>query len=112
MITTGAISISQALMVNQTLLELHMWGNQIHDDGITAIAGSLSNSSITLLSVMWCGISVVGAHLIMKSAVDSAVCKGVQIDSKYYDDDEVMRMRSILDDRSRQDVRINYMFMI
>ena len=113
MITTGAISISQALMVNQTLLELHMAGNQIGDDGITAIAGSLSNSSITLLSVWGCGISLVGARLIMKSAVDSAVCKHVIIDSEYYDDDdEVKRMRSILYDRSRQEVRINYMFMI
>ena len=112
MITTGAISISQALMVNQTLLELHMMGNQISDDGITAIAGSLSNSSITQLNVIGCGISVVGARLIMKSAVDSAVCIVVWIDSEYDDDDEVKRMRSILDDRRRQDVRINYMFMI
>ena len=109
MITTGAISISQVLMVNQTLLELHMYRNQIGDDGITAIAGSLSNSNITLLNVMECSISVVGARLIMKSAVDSAVCKDVWIDN---DDDEVKRMRSILYDRSRQDVRINYMFII
>ena len=112
MITTGAISISQALMVNQTLLDLWMGDNQICDDGITAIAGSLSNSSITLLNVLLCGISVVGARLIMKSAVDSAVYKDVWIDDDYDDDDEVKRMRSILDDRSRQDVRINYMFMI
>ena len=112
MITTGAISISQALMVNQTLLELYMGGNQIGDDGITAIAGSLSNSSIILLDVWLCGISVVGTRLIMKSAVDSAVCKGVEVDLEYYDDDEVMRMESILDDRGRQDVGINYIFMI
>ena len=112
MITTGAISISQALMVNQTLLELHMGGNQISDEGITAIAGSLSNSSITLLNIGGCGISVVGARLIMKSAVDSAVCKGVWIDLEYDNDDEVKRMSSILIDRRRQDVRINYMFMI
>ena len=110
MITTGAISISQALMVNQTLLELDMGHNRIGDDGITAIAGSLSNSSITLLNVIGCGISVVGARLIMKSAVDSAVCKDVWIDND--DDDEVKRMRRILYDRRRQDVRINYMFMI
>ena len=110
MITTGTISISQALMVNQTLLILYMARNQIGDDGITAIAGSLSNSSITLLDVWRCGISVVGARLIMKSAVDSAVGKCVWIDND--DDDEVKRMRSILDDRSRQEVRINYMFMI
>ena len=112
MITTGAISISQALMVNQTLLELYMTDNQIGDDGITAIAGSLSNSSITLLDVEGCGISVVGARLIMRSAVDSAVCKYVWIDFKYCDDDEVKRMMSILKNRSREDVRINYIFMI
>ena len=42
----------------------------------------------------------------MKSAVDSAVCKHVIIDSKYHDDDELKRMRSILNDKRRQDVRI------
>ena len=132
MITTGAISISQALMVNQTLLELYMGGNHIGDDGITAIAASLSYSSITVLDVFGCGISVVGvrslaeaissnqnirslwlsnnpitvdgARLIMKAAVDNAVCEYVEIGSEYYDD-EVMRMMSILDDRSKQDVR-------
>ena len=132
MITTGAISISQALMVNQTLLELYMRGNQIGDDGITAIAGSLSNSSITLLGVSMCGISVVGvrslaeaissnqnirelwlwdnpitvdgARLIMKAAVDNAGCEIFGIDSEY-DDDDAQRMKNILDNRSKQDVR-------
>ena len=133
MITTGAISISQALMVNQTLLELNMRGNEIGDDGITAIASSLSNSSITVLDVIECGISVVGVRslaeaissnqnirelwlmnnpitvdgvrLIMKAAVDNAVCKDVRINSEYRDDDEVKRMKNILDDRRTQDVR-------
>ena len=133
MITTGAISISQALMVNQTLLKLYMEGNQIGDDGITAVASSLSNSSITLLDVRRCGISVVGvrslaeaissnqnirslwlrnnpitvdgARLIMKAAVDNAVCEYVWIDIEYDDDDEVKRMKNILDDRRKQDVR-------
>ena len=132
MITTGAISISQALMVNQTLLELNMGGNKIGDDGITAIASSLSNSSITLLDVNGCGISVVGvrslaeaissnqnirtlwlwnnpitvdgARLIMKAAVDNAVCEYVEMNGEYYDD-EVKRMVKILDDRRKQDVR-------
>ena len=47
-IATGAISISQALIVNQTLLELKIENNHIGHGGITAIAGSLSNSSITI----------------------------------------------------------------
>ena len=132
MITTGAISISQALMVNQTLLELRMGDNQIGDDGITTIASSLSNSSITLLNVNGCDISVVGvrslaeaissnqnirtlllwnnpitvdgARLIMKAAVDNAVCEHVWINSEYYDD-EVKMMKNILDYRRKQDVR-------
>ena len=136
MITSGAISISQALMVNQTLLELHMYGNAIKDEGITAIAGSLNNSSITELNVMECGITftgvrslaatlstnqnirrlwlmhnpitVDGARLIMKSAVDNGVCEDVGVGDKYKDDDQVKGMRTILDDRRRrQDVR-NY----
>ena len=131
MITTGAISISQVLMVNQTLLELHMSYNEIGDDGITAIASSLSNSSITVLNVNGCGISDVGvrslaeaisynqnirrlllwnnpitvdgARLIMKAAVDNAVYEYVWIDSKYDDDDEVKRMKNILVVRNKQE---------
>ena len=137
MITTGVISISQALMVNQTLLELDMSCNDIKDEGITAIAGSLSNSSITVtvLDVHMCGITftgvrslaaalstnqnirtlllwgnpitVDGARLIMKSAVDNGVCEVVVINIEYWDDDQVKEMITILDDRKRQDVR-NY----
>ena len=134
MITTGAISISQALMVNQTLLELYKGCNHIGDDGIVAIASSLRNSSITVLNVGQCGITDVGvrslaeaissnqnirklwlecnpitvdgAHLIMKAAVDNAVCEYVEMDFEYYyDDDEVKRMKNILDERRNQDVR-------
>ena len=135
MITTGAFSISQALMVNQTLLELNINKNKIGDDGIAAIAGSLSNSNITLLDVEWCNIGLVGAtslaaalssnqnirelnlddnvitddgaRLIMKSAVDNGVCEYVSISREYYDDEEIKRMMTILDDRRRQHVR-NY----
>ena len=115
MITTGAISISQALMVNQTLLELYMSGNDIKDEGITAIAGSLSNSNITVLGVVRCGITftgvrslaaalstnqyirilrlldnpitVDGARLIMKSAVDNGVCEDVGIGGEHWSDE-------------------------
>ena len=127
--------MSQALMVNQTLLELHMRDNDIKDEGITAIAGSLSNSSITALYVSECGITfsgvrslaaalsanqnirslwlygnpitVDGARLIMKSAVDNAVCKDVGIDNKYWDD-QVKEMMTIVYDRRWQDVIRNY----
>ena len=135
MITTGAISISQALMVNQTLLELYMFGNKIGNEGITAISSSLNQSSLTILDIGRCGITftgvrslaaalatnhnirelrsyddaitVNGARLIMKSAVDNGVCEYVWIDNEYEEDDEVKEMKSILDDRWRQNVR-NY----
>ena len=136
-IATGAISISQALMVNKTLLELHMVGNQISDDGIIAIAGSLSNSSITLLDVEGCGISVVGvrslavafqsikklylrynpitvdgAQLIIKSAVENGVCEYVEIDDEYKNDKEVKKMKTMLDDRRTQNVRNHKLWCI
>ena len=108
-----------------------MWHNHIGDGGIAAIAESLSHSHITLLDVKKCGISiggvrslaavfqnireidigsnpitVDGAHLIMKSAVENGVCEYVGIDSKYKDDKEVKRLITILDDRRRiQNVR-------
>ena len=105
MITTGAISISQALMVNQTLLELRIWSNnQIGDDGIAAIAGSLSYSSITFLDVRDCGISVVGDHEIM-SAMNSAMCKTVVTDSDCWYGDKVKRMKNFLNSEI-QNVRI------
>ena len=130
MITTGAISISQALKDNQTLLELFMMDNDIGDDGIKAIAVSLNNSSITVLHVRNCGITfdgvsslakalstnqkiktlglwdnpitVDGAHLIMKSALSSPICERILLDSEYQYDDEVKKMMTVLDDRKRE----------
>ena len=50
-------------------------------------------------------ITVVGARLIMKAAVDNAVCEFVGIDFEYYYDDDAIGMMNILDDRSKQGVR-------
>ena len=46
-------------------------------------------------------ITVDGARLIMKSAVENGVCEYIVIDSKYKDDKEVKRLITILDDRRR-----------
>ena len=61
MITTGAISISKMMMMNHSLQELYMDGNNIGDDGISAIAGALGNCKINLLDVSWCNITLIGA---------------------------------------------------
>ena len=128
MITTGAISISKMMMVNHSLQELIMDHNNIGDDGISAIAGALGNCKIHRLDIKKCGItltgtislaaslssnhtirvlwlegnpiSVKGALLIVKSAVDNTVCQRVGIDDEY-ENDEIKKMMNILEDRVR-----------
>ena len=135
MITTGAISISKMMMVNHSLQELQMWYNNIGDDGISAIAGALGNCKINRLDVGLCGITLTGARslatalssnhtirilllmgnpitvegalLIVKSAVDNTVCQYVGyvgIDDEYKND-EIKKMMNILEDRRKQLVR-------
>ena len=136
MITTGAISISKMMMVNHSLQELDMCGNNIGDDGISAIAGALGNCKINKLNVQECGITltgaislaaavssnhtitelelrdnpitVEGALLIVKSAVNNTVCQDVEIDDEYENDEEVKMMMNILEDSSlrRQEVKV------
>ena len=133
MITTGAISISEMMMVNHSLQKLTMVGNDIGDDGISAIAGALDNCKIHHLDVQSCNITLIGARslaaalssnhtirelwlggnaitlegalLILKSAVDNTVCQCVLIGHEYDENDEVKKMMNILMDRWRQYVR-------
>ena len=132
MITTGAISISKMMMVNHSLQELYMGANNIGDSGISAIAKALGNCMIETLDVKSCNITlygaatlaaalssnhtirvlglhnnaitVEGALLIVKSAVDNTVCQYVGIDNEYKND-EVKKMMNILEDRRIQNVR-------
>ena len=132
MITTGAISISKIMMVHHSLQEVHMAHNNIGDSGISAITEALGNCKIDLLNVESCNITlhgatmlaaallsnhtirelwlednaitVEGALLIVKSAVDNTVCQSVGIDDEYKND-EVKKMVNILEERERQNVR-------
>ena len=118
-------------MINRSLVELILANNNIGDDGTVAIAGALSESSITKLTMNNCNITftgvkslavalstnryietlelwknpitVDGAYLIMKAAVDNGVCQGVAITNKYCDE-EVKKMITILRDRKRQQI--------
>ena len=117
------------MMVNHSLQELNVWGNNIGDDGISAIAGALGNCKISKLSVSACGITLTGTRslatalyssntirtlhldhnpitvegtlLIVNSAVHNTVCRRVGIDPKY-ENDEIQKMMNILKDRRRQ----------
>ena len=131
MITTGAISISKMMMINHSLQELNMFNNNIGDNGISAIAEALGNCKIDILNISQCGITptgasslavalssnhtmrvlrltdnpitVEGALLIVKSAVDNTVCQRVGIGDEY-ENDEIIKMMNILEDRRRQGV--------
>ena len=128
MITTGAISISNMMMVNHSLQNLYMRDNSIGDDGISAIARELGNCKINELDVRECDITltgarslatalsshptirgllllgnpitVEGAQLIVEVAVHNTVCPHVYIDDEYKND-KVKEMLTILEDRIR-----------
>ena len=125
MITTGAESISE-MMGNHSLQQLDMGSNNIGNSGIFTIAETLGNCKINSLDVSACNITphgatkpaaalssnhtirelwlqnnaitVEGALLIVKSAVDNRVCQYVGIDEEYKND-EVKKMMNILEDR-------------
>ena len=101
MITTGAICISEVLgKCSLQVLDISL--NKIGDEGITVIAGTLSNSQISELNVRGCDITLTGARslvnnsvrilnvsgnpitvegacLILQSAVNNGVCQEVVI---------------------------------
>ena len=61
---TGARSLAAGLLVNYSVRRLDVSENNISDDGITAIAGTLSNSQISELNISRCGITLTGARLL------------------------------------------------
>ena len=133
MITTGAISISNMMMVNHSLQELNVSENDIGNDGIYAIARGLGNCKINELYVMECGITVTGARIlaaslsshptirllslcdnliteegaqqILEAAVNNTVTVHVSIGDDEYMNDKVEDIFTILEKRSKQEVR-------
>ena len=131
MITTGAISISNMMMVNHSLQELYVNENDIGNDGISAIARGLGNCKINKLYVSHCGITVTGARIlaaslsshptirilvlhnnliseegaqrILEAAVNNTVTVQVIIDHDYKN--EKVKMLTILEKRWKQEVR-------
>ena len=128
-ITTGAISISNMMMVNHSLQQLYMGGNNIGDDGISAIARELRKCKVKLLSFNQCGITITGARplatalsshttirqlslwnncitvegaqQIIEAAVDNEVTLYVVIDNEY-ENDKIKEMFFILERRKHE----------
>ena len=129
-IKSGAIHISQALIIKYTLSKLNLRENDIGDEGIAAIAKALVNSDISILNVSKCGITfngakllaqslpayhnieelwlyhnaitVDGVHLIMQSAIATTKCEAVWVDPMYINDGSVKKlMIYTLDERPK-----------
>ena len=62
MYLTGAIGISRLLVINHSIQLLWIGYNFISDDGIAAIATALTNSRISELEDIRCGITLIGAR--------------------------------------------------
>ena len=120
------------MMMNYSLKELYIWGNNFGDDGIYAIAEALGSCKIHKLNIESCGITLTGARslaealssnltvkglwlldnsitlegalLIVNSAVHNPVCQDVKFNDEYMSD-EIQKMLNILEDRKRQEVR-------
>lgn len=62
LISPGAISISEIMMVKHSLQKLLVGFNNIGDDGISAIARALGNCQLNELSAMECSIALAGTR--------------------------------------------------
>jgi len=69
-ITTGAVCISEVLR-KCSLQVLEMSSNKIGDNGITAIARTLSSNQISELNVREGGISLTGVRSLVYSKITS-----------------------------------------
>jgi len=123
--------MSEALRVNQTMETLGFSQNSlIGDDGLAAIAGVLGYCKLALLDLQDCSITltgakllatglqaikqkfalslwgnaitVEGARLILKSAVENKASIVVWVDDDYRDDQTVEEMLNILEDKRKK----------
>lgn len=123
------------MVENRSIQELYVNDNSIGDEGVAAIAEVLSNYRINELHAEGCGITLTGARLlaaalssnhttmirvlglqdnpitiegallIVKSAVNILACQHVWIDHAYKRNEEVKKMMTILQNRRWQMVR-------
>ena len=122
MYSIGATIVRKLLINNSMIRELKMGNNPVGDDGIAAIATSLTNSRISTLWVNKCNftlsgarslatllsvsqtienldfsdnpITTEGARLILQSITNNKACivDNIQIDDEYSMDSEVQKM--------------------
>ena len=101
----ASLPLLKRLVTNCKIIILDVQGCNITLHGATMLAAALSsNHTIRQLWLNDNAITIEGALLIVKSAVDNTVYQDVCIDDEY-ENGEVKMMMNILEDRRRQHVR-------
>ena len=134
--SAGARCISDILMRIDSLQVLELGWNNIGDDGIAFIAEALNTSRISILDVCKCGITFIGAkalglaiqlhhtirkvlvrdnpitvegaNLILRAALDSKVCQYVSINDEYERNSDVKKWVASLEHRRKFEVCCMY----
>ena len=78
-ITPGAISISEIMMVKHSIQKLLVAFNNIGDDGISAIAGALRNCQLNELSAMECSIALAGTRSLASALSSNHTIKALYL---------------------------------
>ena len=77
LISKGAIIISKMMIMNRLLQELYMCGNDIGDDGVSAISEALGDCRINILNLRRCNITRVGAILLAAALSSNYSIRGL-----------------------------------
>ena len=86
----GAVGIGEMLKINRTLKYLHIAGNPIGDDGISAIAGSLHfNTTLIQLVARTCKFCVKGAESLAKMLQVNKILTHLDISNNDIGDDGI-----------------------
>jgi len=95
-ITTGAVCLSEVLKGKFSLKELHLSRNNIGDDGIKAIAGTLAVSHISELRVLNCGISPAGARSLAAGLLHNNSVITLDVSFNNFGDDGIIAIARVL----------------
>ena len=90
---------------NASISELNVSRCKITITGAKSLAeGLMNNNTITKLDVRYNDITVDGAIAILEAAVPIGICQEVIIDDKYKSDNKVKELMSILEEQKGQEV--------
>lgn len=102
----GITAIAKTLSNNRITKKLNVSDSNITITGAEALAAGLTNNhSIKKVDMKYNNITMGGAIAILKAAIANGVCREVRIDNRYKNNDRVKEMIAILEERKRREVK-------